>query len=150
MVVPPARAPYNTAPAPRGFPIPSIHSPAFLPTSFSLSLCNPPLSTLHPHRSRFPNPSTPDNPRQPPHTRRCRLSFLALDEGESLTLADSVDAASLVAVEDAVMFIGDVDEFRAEGGANELAVFVARAKALDHVRDGRAVLRVQVCVYFVK
>ena len=61
----------------------------------------------------------------------------------------AIDGARLVVERDAVALVGDVDNLRAERGADELRLLLLR-DAHQQAGHGRAVLRVQVGVDLVK
>ena len=74
---------------------------------------------------------------------------LAFDEIQGLLAANAVDGAVLVPEENTVALISNMDDFRSEGGADELRAGFLRDR-LQQSGDGRAVLGIQVRVDLVE
>jgi hypothetical protein len=74
----------------------------------------------------------------------CRV---VLDEIAGNLPRDAIDVADFVAETNAVEFVRIFQQFRSEGGGDELGVV---AQLMDHVSDGFAMLRVERLVDFIE
>ncbi len=91
------------------------------------------------------------------HLLRC----LTIHEPQCLIPTHSINTRCLVVERNTVTFISYKQHLRSESRADELSAHGARTVVrvltallrgylLEHLRDGRAVLRIEICVDFVK